>query len=269
MQFIDLSLPIIDKANEPQAARIQRINHLAGAKHAAREENFHVNSDIKPNFTLDENSFPNKEFLSYEIVETGVHTGTHIDAPYHYGSTCENKVARFISDVPLKYFFGKGLKLDVRNRENQDEIMVEDLKKAFSSTNASLEDDTIVLIQTGFDKYFGKDKYYTEHPGLSLDALKWLLSFGVKTIGLDTFSFDKPFKKMVSQYTKDGNAGNLWPVHFFGRQKEYYQIESLGNLDAIPVSSGFWVSCFPIKIHNVGAGWVRAVAFYDKEKSLI
>ena len=31
----------------------------------------------------------------------GSHTGTHVDAPYHYGATSEGKPARTIDQVPL------------------------------------------------------------------------------------------------------------------------------------------------------------------------
>lgn len=268
LEFIDLSLPIIDKEKEPQAAKIIRMDHKQGAAHATREENFVVKDIHNAKGKFDSNSFPDGEFLSYEVVQTGVHTGTHMDAPYHYGSQCEGNIGKYIADVPLQYCFGPGLKLDVRGRKNNDLIDVKDIKNACESAGSVPNQDTIVLIQTGFDQYFGSDEYFLNHPGLSLEALQWILSFGVKTIGIDTFSFDKPFKKMVKEYLTLGNAEHLWPTHFWGRHQEYFQIEALAFLDKIPVNSGFWVSCFPIKIHKAGAGWVRAVALYDRTFSI-
>ena len=43
----------------------------------------------------------------------------------------------------------------------------------------------------------------------------------------------------------------------------YSHIEKLSNLEALP-STGFTVSCFPVKIRRGSAGWVRAVALIDE-----
>ncbi|MNC99571.1 putative cyclase [compost metagenome] len=45
---------------------------------------------------------PGGELLSLEIVNSSVHMGSHVDAPFHYGSTCEGKPAKQIMDVPLE-----------------------------------------------------------------------------------------------------------------------------------------------------------------------
>ena len=39
-------------------------------------------------------------------------------------------------------------------------------------------------------------------------------------------------------------------------------IEKLHNLEQLP-STGFTVSCFPVKIERASAGWTRAVAIID------
>lgn len=40
-------------------------------------------------------------------------------------------------------------------------------------------------------------------------------------------------------------------------------MEKLANLDKIPVSCGFKVACFPVKIEAASAGWVRPVAIVE------
>lgn len=42
--------------------------------------------------------------------------GTHVDAPLHYGSMCEGKPARTISDISLDELYVDGLVLDVRGK---------------------------------------------------------------------------------------------------------------------------------------------------------
>jgi len=70
----------------------------------------------------------------------------------------------------------------------------------------------------------------------------------------------RPFPNMVNDYIKTGDASVLWPAHIYGREKEYCHIERLANLGEIPKPFGFKVACFPVKIRDVGASWIRAVA---------
>jgi cyclase len=60
--------------------------------------------------------------------------------------------------------------------------------------------------------------------------------------------------------TRDGS--HIWPAHFAGIEREYCQIEKLGNLDQLP-PYGFTLSCLPVKIAGASAGWCRAVAILN------
>ncbi|MET0698724.1 MAG: cyclase family protein, partial [Mycobacterium sp.] len=53
-----------------------------------------------------------------------------------------------------------------------------------------------------------------------------------------------------------------WEGHRAGREIGYCHIEKLHNLEVLP-STGFQVSCFPVKVHAGSAGWTRAVAIFD------
>jgi kynurenine formamidase len=60
--------------------------------------------------------------------------------------------------------------------------------------------------------------------------------------------------------TKD--ASLIWEGHKAGRHIGYCHIEKLNNLEQL-LSTGFMVSCFPVKIERASAGWTRAVAILD------
>jgi len=100
----------------------------------------------------------------------------------------------------------------------------------------------------------------TNYPGVSPEAIAYILDQKVNIIGVDTLGFDRPYKYMMADFhrTKDGSV--LWPAHFYGRKKEYAHIERLTNLGKLP-SHGFTIQCFPIKILDCGAAWARVVAF--------
>ena len=91
----------------------------------------------------------------------------------------------------------------------------------------------------------------------------FLVESGVKIIGIDCYSLDRPFMAMVKQYYRTNDKKCLWPAHFYGREKEYCHIERLTNLDKIPMNYGFKFCCFPIKLKEMGAAWVRAVAIIE------
>ena len=60
--------------------------------------------------------------LSLEIVNSSVHMGSHVDAPFHYGSTCEGKPAKQIMDIPLEWCYGPGVVLDFTHLKFPDFI---------------------------------------------------------------------------------------------------------------------------------------------------
>ena len=83
---------------------------------------------------------------------------------------------------------------------------------------------------------------------------------GVRVIGIDAYTLDRPFANMVDDYNRTGDGKYIWPAHFAGITREYCQIEKLAHLDQLPRPHGFYVSCLPIKIEGASAGWCRAVA---------
>lgn len=48
------------------------------------------------------------------------------------------------------------------------------------------------------------------------------------------------------------------------KEREYYHIENLINLDQIPKPFGFTVSAFPIKLRGATASPIRAVAIVEE-----
>jgi kynurenine formamidase len=127
----------------------------------------------------------------------------------------------------------------------------------------SIKPYDIVLIETGWDRRWPDAAYFDEHPAMSVEATALLVQRGVKVIGIDTNGFDLPTKAMIERYALTGEPDHLWPCHMYGREVEYLQIERLGGLERLPVAHGFKVACFPIRVHEAGAGWARPVAIID------
>lgn len=251
MRIIDLSVPISEKVKEPLSAKINYVKHEEGAAQAAQM------------FGLEPTDFPEGKAWAVETVTLNTHTGTHVDAPWHYWPTSEGKPARTIDQLPLEWFFGDGVLFDFHEKEAGYEITTQDLKDKLDEMNYELKPYDIVMIRTDADKKIYEEGYFNAHAGVSAEATHWLIDQGIKVMGTDGWGWDIPFYLQAEEYKKNPRDGVLWAAHFVGKEKEYCQIEKLANLDQIPKPYGFKVAAFPVKIEGASAGWVRPVAIID------
>ena len=194
-----------------------------------------------------------------ERVRLATHSGTHVDAPYHYGPA-KTGTARTIDVVPLEWFVGPGVVFDMRHKQAGEGISRDDLVAELDRLHHRLAPGEIALIMTGASANFRHAGYENTHAGLRRGATEFLIDHGVRLIGIDAWGLDRPFDVML----KDAKAGRaqLWESHVLGREKEYCQIERLVDLDRLPSPTGFMVYAFPVKIERASAGWARVVAIY-------
>lgn len=268
MQIIDLSLPIDDTLEETHDATIDRITHAEGVEHfnwvvmnkqPGGKERFEKGERVA---TAEE--IPDGEMLSLEIVHSSVHMGTHVDAPFHYGSTCEGKPAKQVMDIPLEWCYGDGVLLDFTHMKYPEVIEQKHVEEALQKINYKIKPLDIVLIYTGGDQFLGTPDYINKYVGMMPDAVEYLLDQGVKMMGIDTIGLDRPCFEMFKEFLETKDKSKIWPSHFLGRRREFCHMERLGNLGAIPKPFGFKVSCLPVKVRNAGAGWARVVAVIDE-----
>ena len=173
--------------------------------------------------------FLNRDYYNDTKLETGMHVGTHIDAPSHL----LNK-DRFICDYPVEKFIGNGCLLDVRNEE------IIKLKDEYLD---KVQEGDIVLLYTGYDEFFGTDKYFENHPIVDEKLAQFFVDRGVKLIGIDMPSPDQyPFK-----------------VHHKLLENDILIIENLRNLKKLEGGKRFEVMAFPLNI-RAEASLTRVVA---------
>jgi kynurenine formamidase len=251
VRLIDLSVPLEDGAvSEPLPPKVRYLTHDKEGLAQMRQFFGVAPADLVWSGGLG---------WAVEEVQAITHTGTHVDAPYHYAPTAEGQPARTIDEVPLEWCFAPGVRLDVRHKAPGEFITVEDLQEALRQIGHRLRPLDIVLLWTGADRRLHSADYFAQ-PGLGREGVLWLAEQGVKVIGIDAYTLDRPFASMVADFKRTGDGRFIWPAHFAGVTKEYCQIEKLANLHLLPGPTGFWVSCLPVKVKGASAGWCRAVA---------
>lgn len=256
--LIDLSdtLENATKDFEPNRHEITYVDHVQG---------LHMTKTVFPAAEpLLPVLFPEGHAWAVELVNLSTHSGTHVDAPYHYGPTSGGKPARTIDDVPLRWCFGDGVLLDMSHKSAGDGITRSDVEEKLNDIGYELKPYDIVLVRTDASRFFKEKGYDMKHAGLTRDATEYLVDRGVRMIGIDAWGLDRPFDVMFREAAQ-GTEGRFWESHFFGKEKEYCQIEKLTNLDKLPAPYGFTVMAFPYKIKGASAGWARVVAMFEED----
>lgn len=249
--LIDLSCSLSNETApiEPLPHKIEYVDHAQGAATSTQ-------LGVPPALWTDGLAW------AVERVTLSTHSGTHVDAPYHYGPDSGGQPARTIDQVPLQWCIGDGVLLDFSDKKAREGITDEDVRKAVAKIDYELKPLDIVLVRTDASKNFDRPGYELSHPGLRRSATSYLVEHGVRVIGIDAWGLDRPFDVMVEEASA-GDREQLWETHFYGRDYEYLQIEKLCNLDLIPRPYGFQVIALPVKIAAASAGWARVVALLD------
>ncbi|MFT4760554.1 MAG: kynurenine formamidase [Paraglaciecola sp.] len=254
MKIVDLSKPIQYNENDPWFMKVK-------IKHKSHKKAKWLIRFLGLPFRL----FP-KKFVGWAddtIVKMGVHSTTHIDAPWHYSPTCEGKPAKTIDEVPLDWCFGEGIVIDMKYKPDFEEVTVADIQTFLKKEKLEIQPKMIVLIKTGRDKFNGTKDFHKVGTGMSAAATEWLIDQGIKVMGIDAWGWDLPLPYLIEQAKKTNNPELFWNAHLVGRDKEYCHMEQLVNLDALPYS-GFKVAVFPLKIVGASAAPARVVAMVEE-----
>ena len=172
-----------------------------------------------------------KDGFNLYSFSTTMHIGTHIDAPLHM---CKNK--KSISEYPLDKFVGNAVLLDVRGEKV---IRIKD------EYYRDIKENDIVLLFTGWDSFYGKDEYYTNHPVLSDELTEFLIKKKIKMLGMDMPSPDR----------------DKYEIHKKLCENEIFILENLTNLNKLLYNEGLQIFAQPLKI-EAEASLVRAIAVY-------
>lgn len=251
-RIIDLSIPTEETPSDPSPVKVT---------HETHEQSVELMTLV---FGCNKDDLPQGLGWANDTITLGAHAGTHVDAPWHYFPTSEGKKARTIEQLPLEWFYGDGVVLDMRHKPEGSLITIDDLREALDKIGYQIKPWDIVMIQTGADKLWAKAEYFNAGCGMGGESTLWLIEQGVKVMGIDAWGWDRPFWAIKEEFRRTKDRNILWAGHRAGIEKEYCHIEKLANLDKLPRPFGFKVACFPVKLTGGSAGWARVVAIIEE-----
>jgi kynurenine formamidase len=188
------------------------------------------------------------------------HGGTHLDAPLHFA-----RGAVPVDRIPLERLVGPAVVVDVREKTARDrdyQVSTEDFA-AWEKVNGRIADGTIVLLRTGWGKFYPDRKKYLgtdrrgpeavaelHFPGLDPAAARWLVANRrIGSIGLDTASIDRGQSQTFESHQILFKAG-------------IPALENVASLDRLPLR-GFRVVALPMNIQGGTGAPLRIIALLD------
>ena len=178
-----------------------------------------------------------------ELLFLSSHTGTHLDAPYHFieNGTKIHEISpnRLIRDAVL-----------IKSRKKSGEAITKTDILKFEKMHEKIPNGSTVIFWTGWQKMLHDDSYFIKNPGLSTTAAKYLVSKKTNLVGIDSPSIDFQASKQFS-------------VHHIFSKNGILILENLANLEKIK-SWKFQLVVLPLKLKNATGSPVRAVAVLEK-----
>ncbi len=163
-------------------------------------------------------------------ISLGSHTGTHMDAPLHFFAA-----GKSLDRMPIEAVVGPARVLEIRNKEC---VNAEELKRF------NIRKGERLLLKTGNSGFIKQGKFRKSFIYISHSAAKYIVSRGVRTLGIDYLS--------VGGFKKDGTE-----VHRILLGAGIWLIE---GLDLSKVKPGkYYLFCLPLKTVGLEGAPARVV----------
>ncbi len=178
-----------------------------------------------------------------ETVTINMHTGTHLDMPYHFFQD-----GKKVEDFPVDHFAGPCVVFDLSKAVKPDTaITPEDLAPHMDR----VERDDIVILYTGYGSKRGFCREYLyEYPYLGGPAAELLARSGIKGVAIDTLSLGGM-----------GSDAKGRPCHEAILPHEIFIIEEIQVPAELLDGRRRYLTAFPLLMQGCGGAPARVVVF--------
>jgi kynurenine formamidase len=182
------------------------------------------------------------------------HTGTHVDAPFHFDAHGETMAEVAVDALLLRPF----CKYDLTANDHQpgDLIGLEHLKAAEARGGFALQPGDVAILEIGWDRNLpggpqGRDQTWwgRNQPGLNEEACEYLSDIGVAAVACDTAACD------VAAVDAQMSGAHGHVAAFLPRG--ILIVEGLTGLASVPTTGLFLA--LPLKIADGSGSPVRVV----------
>ena len=194
-----------------------------------------------PGVTVAEALTHEADYCHVDHLDLGSHTGTHIDAPYHFIPD-----GKRITDFPASKFVGRGVVIDLSHAKAGEPILPEDLEPA----RERIRPGDLVLLRTGWCEKFGTEGYLN-HPYISEAAAKLLVDWGISIIAVDFLNVDPTLWEQ-------------WEAHPVFLSNDVLIVENINNSLALDQERSYLFSFAPIKVLGSDGAPIRALAIEEE-----
>jgi arylformamidase len=167
------------------------------------------------------------------------HSGTHMDAPLHFGVN-----NRTIDDFKPEDFIGKAHILRLNISTDSYLISESDLEPVTDL----IEPGDSLVIQSGWSAHIYKERYRKGLPRISQNAAQCLVDHKIKMLGVESPSV-----------ADVGNLEEVTNIHRILMDGNVIIIEGLTNLDQLQKNT-FTLMAFPLKIKDGDGAPARVIA---------
>ncbi len=163
-------------------------------------------------------------------IDMGSHTGTHIDAPWHFVAN-----GRRLNEIPIETLVGPATVCEIRGVRSIRRDLVEKLP---------LKGIERILFKTGNSNHWNDGTFFEEFVYLEPDAAQILVDRGVKLVGIDYLSID--------QYKSEKH-----PTHFVLLERDVVIVEGL-NLSEVPPGN-YTMAALPLNLQDADGAPARVI----------
>ena len=174
------------------------------------------------------------------IIVMSDHAGTHVDAPIHF-----NPEGKTVEKMPLDLMVGEAVMMDFSSKKSGESVTVDDVEKKLKNAKIAPGQIKAILFKTGAAPLYGTDGYFKHYLEIHCDTVRWMFNQGIKLWGVDASTVDHSHNRTT---------------HMLLRELEFYHMENLANLDALPENTPFTLMCVALPFVGATASPLRPLA---------